>query len=64
MILERADAVLHLRAVIGATDPEAAAGTVKLYAESKERMRFTRPTPMRTRCETGSSARRADGLWG
>jgi nucleoside-diphosphate kinase len=39
MVLERADAVLHLRAVIGATDPaEAAAGTVrKLYAESKER---------------------------
>jgi nucleoside-diphosphate kinase len=39
MVLERADAVPHLRAVIGATDPaEAAAGTVrKLYAESKER---------------------------
>ena len=37
--LERDDAVSHLRAVIGATDPaEAAAGTVrKLYAESKER---------------------------
>lgn len=39
MVLERADAVPHLRTVIGATDPaEAAAGTVrKLYAESKER---------------------------
>lgn len=39
MVLERADAVGQLRAVIGATDPaEAAAGTVrKLYAESKER---------------------------
>ena len=39
MVLERADAVRHLREVIGATDPaEAAAGTVrKLYAESKER---------------------------
>jgi nucleoside-diphosphate kinase len=37
MVLERADAVPHLRSVIGATDPaEAAAGTVrKLYAESK-----------------------------
>ena len=37
MALERADAVSHLRGVIGATDPaEAAAGTVrKLYAESK-----------------------------
>jgi len=39
MVLERADAVAHLRAVIGATDPaEAAPGTVRrLYAESKER---------------------------
>lgn len=39
MVLERDDAVPHLRTVIGATDPaEAAAGTVrKLYAESKER---------------------------
>jgi nucleoside-diphosphate kinase len=39
MLLERADAVAGLRAVIGATDPaEAAPGTVrKLYAESKER---------------------------
>jgi nucleoside-diphosphate kinase len=39
MVLERADAVRHLREVIGATDPaDAAAGTVrKLYAESKER---------------------------
>ena len=39
MVLEHADAVKHLRTVIGATDPaEAAAGTVrKLYAESKER---------------------------
>lgn len=37
MALERADAVAHLRTVIGATDPaEAAAGTIrKLYAESK-----------------------------
>jgi len=39
MALERADAVPHLRSVIGATDPaEAAPGTVrKLYAESKGR---------------------------
>lgn len=39
MVLERADAVPHLRTVIGATDPaEAAPGTVrKLFAESKER---------------------------
>ena len=37
--LERADAVAHYRAVIGATDPaEAAEGTIrKLYAESKGR---------------------------
>jgi nucleoside-diphosphate kinase len=37
LALERDDAVAHMRAVIGATDPaEAAAGTVrKLYAESK-----------------------------
>ena len=37
MALERADAVSHLRTVIGATDPaEAAPGTIrKLYAESK-----------------------------
>ena len=39
LALEREDAVNHLRAVIGATDPaEAAEGTVRaLYAESKER---------------------------
>ncbi|HEU5040863.1 MAG TPA: nucleoside-diphosphate kinase [Gemmatimonadales bacterium] len=39
MALERADAVAHLRTVIGATDPaEAAPNTVrKLYAESKGR---------------------------
>lgn len=39
MVLERADAVAHLRTVIGATDPaQAEPGTVrKLYAESKER---------------------------
>ena len=39
MVLERDNAVAHLRTVIGATDPaEAAAGTVrKLFAESKER---------------------------
>ncbi len=39
MVLEHADAVTHLRTVIGATDPaEAAEGTVRrLYAESKER---------------------------
>jgi nucleoside-diphosphate kinase len=39
MVLERDDAVLKLRDVIGATDPrEAAPGTVRaLYAESKER---------------------------
>lgn len=39
MALERAEAVAHLRTVIGATDPaEAAPGTIrKLYAESKGR---------------------------
>jgi len=39
MALARQDAVLHLRSVIGATDPaEAAAGTIRrLYAESKGR---------------------------
>ena len=39
LALERADAVAHYRAVIGATDPaEAAEGTIrKLYAESKGR---------------------------
>jgi nucleoside-diphosphate kinase len=39
LVLEHADAVSHLRAVIGATDPaEAAPGTVRrLFAESKER---------------------------
>lgn len=39
MVLEKEDAVLALRAAIGATDPaEAEAGTVrKLFAESKER---------------------------
>jgi len=39
MVLERADAVAHLRKAIGATDPaQAEAGTVrKLFAESKER---------------------------
>jgi nucleoside-diphosphate kinase len=37
MVLERADAVMQLRTVIGATDPaEAAPGTIrKLFAESK-----------------------------
>lgn len=39
LALERADAITHLRTVIGATDPrEAAPGTVRaLFAESKER---------------------------
>jgi nucleoside-diphosphate kinase len=39
MVLERENAVTHLRTVIGATDPaQAEPGTVrKLYAESKER---------------------------
>jgi len=39
MLLQRDDAVAHLRQVIGATDPaEADEGTVRaLYAESKER---------------------------
>jgi nucleoside-diphosphate kinase len=39
VLLERDDAVTHLREVIGATDPaEAADGTIrKLFAESKER---------------------------
>lgn len=39
MALERADAVTHLRKVIGATDPaQAEPGTIrKLYAQSKEK---------------------------
>jgi nucleoside-diphosphate kinase len=39
MVLERDDAVTHLRTVIGATDPaEAAEGTIRQrYAENKER---------------------------
>ncbi|MGH7502962.1 MAG: nucleoside-diphosphate kinase [Longimicrobiales bacterium] len=39
VLLERVDAVTHLRTVIGATDPaQAEEGTVRaLYAESKER---------------------------
>lgn len=39
LVLEREDAVSHLREVIGATDPaEAEPGTIRaLYAESKER---------------------------
>jgi nucleoside-diphosphate kinase len=39
LLLERDNAVAHLRETIGATDPaEAAEGTIrKLYAESKER---------------------------
>ncbi len=39
ILLERDDAVVHLRSIIGATDPaEADPGTVRaLYAESKER---------------------------
>ncbi len=39
LVLERENAVLELRSVIGATDPaEAASGTVRqLFAESKER---------------------------
>jgi nucleoside-diphosphate kinase len=39
LALERADAVAHLRTVIGATDPqEAAPGTIRArFAESKER---------------------------
>ena len=39
LALERDNAVVHLREVIGATDPgEAKAGTIrKLYAQSKER---------------------------
>ncbi len=39
LVLERENAVTHLREVIGATDPaEAAPGTIRaLYAESKER---------------------------
>lgn len=39
LALERADAVAHLRKVIGATDPaQAEPGTIrKLYAQSKER---------------------------
>ncbi len=69
MVLEHADAVSHLRAVIGATDPtEAAEGTVrKLYAESKERNAIhASDSPENARREVQFCFSEAEirGLWG
>ena len=69
MVLEREDAVSHLRTVIGATDPaEAAEGTVRrLYAEDKERNGIhASDTPENAAREIGFFFPQADleGLWG
>jgi len=69
MVLEHADAVMHLRAVIGATDPaEAAEGTVRrLYAESKERNAIhASDSPENARREVSFFFTEAElrGLWG
>ena len=69
MVLEREDAVSHLRTVIGATDPaEAAEGTVRrLYAEDKERNGIhASDTPKNAVREIGFFFQQADleGLWG
>ncbi len=69
MVLEREDAVSHLRTVIGATDPaEAAEGTVRrLYAENKERNGIhASDTPENAAREIGFFFPQADleGLWG
>jgi nucleoside-diphosphate kinase len=69
MVLEHADAVAHLRTVIGATDPaEAAEGTVRrLYAESKERNAIhASDSPDNARREVGFFFPEAElrGLWG
>ena len=69
MVLEHADAVMHLRTVIGATDPaEAAEGTVRrLYAESKERNAIhASDSPENARREVSFFFTEAElrGLWG
>ena len=69
MVLEHADAVAHLRTVIGATDPaEAAAGTIRrLYAESKERNAIhASDSPDNARREVAFFFPEAElrGLWG
>jgi nucleoside-diphosphate kinase len=69
MVLEHADAVMHLRTVIGATDPaEAAEGTVRrLYAESKERNAIhASDSAENARREVGFFFPEAElrGLWG
>src|SRR3972149_3127590 len=69
MVLEHADAVAHLRTVIGATDPaEAAEGTVRrLYAESKERNAIhASDSPDNARREVGFFFPEAElrGVWG
>ncbi len=69
MVLEREDAVSHLRTVIGATDPaEAAEGTVRrLYAENKERNGIhASDSPENAAREIGFFFPQAelDGLWG
>lgn len=69
MVLEHADAVAHLRTVIGATEPaEAAEGTVRrLYAESKERNAIHASDSAETaRREVGFFFPEAElrGLWG
>jgi nucleoside-diphosphate kinase len=69
MVLEHADAVTHLRTVIGATDPaEAAEGTVRrLYAESKERNAIhASDSAENARREVGFFFPEAElrGLWG
>lgn len=69
MALERDDAVAHLRAVIGATDPaEAAAGTIrKLYAESKGKNAIhASDSPENARREVAFffSESELAGLWG
>jgi len=69
MVLERDDAVAHLRTVIGATDPaEAEDGTVRrLYAENKERNAIhASDSPDNARREVGFffSEGAFAGLWG
>lgn len=69
MALERGDAVVHLRTVIGATDPaEAAPGTIrKLYAESKGRNAIhASDSPENARREVGFffSEGELAGIWG
>ena len=69
MALERAEAVTHLRKVIGATDPaQAEPGTVrKLFAESKERNAIHAPdSPENAAREIGFFFPESElkGIWG